>query len=70
MELKSEASITTNFYKTSSGEYEAELVAREKDEELVNIKLSVPTADMAESICNNWYIKNQQIYKYLMEELF
>jgi hypothetical protein len=70
LELKNEASITANFYKSTSGEYEAELIAKEKEIELVNIKLSVPTKDMAESICDSWYNKNQQIYKYLMEELF
>jgi DNA-binding PadR family transcriptional regulator len=70
LELKNEASITANFYKSTSGEYETELIAKEKDIELVNIKLSVPTKDMAETICDSWYNKNQQIYKYLMEELF
>jgi DNA-binding PadR family transcriptional regulator len=70
LELKNEASITANYYKSTSGEYEAELIAKEKDIELVNIKLSVPTKDMAETICDSWYNKNQTIYKYLMEELF
>jgi hypothetical protein len=70
LELKNEASITANFYKSTSGEYETELIAKEKEIELVNIKLSVPTKDMAETICGSWYNKNQQIYKYLMEELF
>jgi hypothetical protein len=70
LELKNEASITANFYKSTSGEYETELIAKEKEIELVNIKLSVPTKDMAETICDSWYNKNQQIYKYLMEELF
>lgn len=70
LELKNEASITANYYKATSGEYETELIAREKDIELVNIKLSVPTEDMAETICDSWYSKNQKIYKYLMEELF
>lgn len=70
LELKNEAAITARYYKTTSGEYEAELVAREKDVELVNIKISVPTDDMAETICESWYNKNEQIYKYLMETLF
>ncbi|MDE6220720.1 MAG: DUF4364 family protein [Lachnospiraceae bacterium] len=70
LELKNEASITAKYYKTTSGEYTAELVAREKDTELVNIKISVPAEDMAESICESWYSKNEQIYKYLMETLF
>lgn len=70
LELKNEASITANYYKSTSGEFEAELIAKEKDIELVNIKLSVPTEEMAETICDEWYNKNQQIYKYLMQELF
>lgn len=70
LELKSEASIIAKYYKTTSGDYEAELIAREKESDLVNIKISVPAKDMAESICENWYDKNEQIYKYLMEELF
>lgn len=70
LELKNEASIIAKYYKATSGEYEAELIAREKETELVNIKISVPAEDMAESICENWYRKNEQIYKYLMEELF
>lgn len=70
LELKNEAAITARYYKTTSGEYEAELVAREKDVELVNIKISVPADDMAETICESWYSKNEQIYKYLMETLF
>lgn len=70
LELKNESSITASYYKATTGEYEAELVAKEKDIELVNIKLSVPTEDMAASICDSWQKKNQAIYKYLMQELF
>ncbi len=70
LELKNEASITANYYKSVSGEYEAELTAKEKDIVLVNIRLSVPTQDMAEAVCDGWYHKNEKIYKYLMQELF
>lgn len=70
LELQNEASITADYYKSTSGEYEAQLIAREKDVELVNIKLSVPTAEMAVSICDGWQKKNQKIYQYLMSELF
>lgn len=70
LELKNEASITANYYKSVSGEFEAELAAKEKNITLVSIKLSVPTQEMAEIICDGWYKKNQQVYKYLMQELF
>lgn len=70
LELKNEASIIATYYKTTNGEYEASLTAKEKDIDLVSIRLSVPTEEMAETICDSWYHKNQQIYKYLVEELF
>lgn len=70
LELKNEASITANYDKSITGGYDAELVAREKNAELVRIKLNVPTEDMAETLCDSWYNKNQQIYQYLMQELF
>lgn len=70
LELRSESAITANFYKSTNGEYETQLIAMEGEAELVNIKLSVPTREMAETICDSWYTKNQQIYKYLMQELF
>ena len=70
LELRNETAVTATYYKSTSGEYEAQLVAREKDIELVNIKLSVPSKDMAITICDNWYEKNEQIYKYIMETLF
>lgn len=69
LEIKNEASITAKYSKTASDAYEAELIAREREVELVNIKISVPAQDIAETICENWYQKNEQIYKYLMEEL-
>ena len=70
LELKNESSIIANYYKTTFGEYEAELVAKEKNIELVNIKLSVPTENMAKTVCDSWYSKNEEIYQYLMETLF
>lgn len=69
-ELKDEASVTANYYIVPPGRYEVDLVAKENDMNLINIKLSVPTEDMAQTVSDSWYKKNQQIYKYLMEELF
>ncbi len=70
-ELRNEVSILSNYYKSAtSGEYEAHLIAKEKDVIIVDMKLSVPLADMAASICENWNKKNEQIYQYLTEQLF
>ena len=69
-ELRNEISIYSDYYKATNGEYEASLVFKEKELELVNIKLSIPTKEMAVSICDKWEGASQDIYKYLVSKLF
>lgn len=70
MELRNEVSILADYYKATSGEYNAHLVAKEKNVKLVDITLSVPTEESAAAICDNWQRKNQDIYEFLIEQLF
>lgn len=69
--LRNEVSVLGDYYyRAASGEYEAHLVAKDRGINLVDVKISVPTEKIAEAICDNWQKKNQQIYKYLIEQLF
>ena len=68
--LRNEVSVLADYYKSTSGEYEARLIAKDRGVNLVDITLSVPMEEMASSICDNWQNKNQVIYKYLIEQLF
>ena len=68
--LRNEVSVQGEYYKSTSGEYEAHLVAKDKEIKLVEITLSVPSKETAAAICDSWQEKNQQIYKYLVEQLF
>lgn len=68
--LRDEVSVLGDYYKSVSGEYEAHLVAKDNGITLVDITLSVPTAELAGAICDNWQKKNQEIYQYLVEQLF
>ena len=70
MELRNEVSVLSDYYKATTGEYEAHLIARDKDVNLVEITISVPSEEGAASICENWEKKNQEIYQYLVGELF
>ncbi len=36
----------------------------------MELTLSVPTEEIAASICDNWQKKNQEIYQYLAASLF
>ena len=68
--LRDEVSVLGDYYKATSGEYEAHLVAKDRDTNLVELTLSVPTKEVAQSICDNWQKKNQEIYQYLIKQLF
>lgn len=68
--LRNEVSVLGDYYKSTSGEYEAHLVAKDRGIKLVDITLSVPTEELAASICDQWQNKNQSIYQYLIKELF
>ena len=68
--LRNEVSVIGDYYKSTSGEFEAHLVAKDRGISLVDITLSVPTEEMAAAICDNWQEKNQSIYKYLIDQLF
>lgn len=68
--LRNEVSVLGDYYKSTSGEYEAHLIVKERGVNLVDLTMSVPTEEIAASICDNWQKKNQDIYQYLISELF
>lgn len=70
MEMRNEVSILADYYKSVSGDYEAHLKAKEKDVTVVEVTLSVPDEETAAAICGNWQKKNQDIYRYLVSQLF
>ncbi len=70
MEMRNEAAIVADYYKATSGEYEARLLIKEKDVTVVNLTLSVPDEDTAAALCTNWQKKYQDIYQYLISQLF
>lgn len=70
LEVITELSVTANYDRSSTGEFEAHLLAKEKGIPLVEITLSVPTEETAASICRNWREKNEEIYQFLVGELF
>ncbi len=69
-DLRNEVSVLGDYYKSTSGEFEAHLTAQEQGVTLVDITLSVPVEATAAAICDNWQKKNQEIYQYLVGQLF
>ncbi len=69
MEITNRMSIMTNYYRTSAGDYVAELIAREKSEDLINIRINMPTEESAQTVCDHWRDKSSDIYSYILENL-
>ncbi|MBQ3516184.1 MAG: DUF4364 family protein [Lachnospiraceae bacterium] len=69
-DLLDEVSVQSNYYKSTTGDYEAHLIAKERGANLIELKLSVPDKETATTICDNWQDKNQDIYQYIIKQLF
>lgn len=67
--LRDEMSVRADYFPNNHEEYSVRLRVMEKDSALIDLTLSVPTENQANSICDNWKKKNQKIYAYLMQEL-
>jgi predicted transcriptional regulator len=69
IELRNESSILGDFLMTGENEYTVHLRARENGQDLIDLKIPVPTESMAENMVRNWHEKNQEIYQYLFSQL-
>lgn len=68
-ELKNEVSVKADFYENISGEYSVRCQVLEKGSALIDLTLTVPTKNEAETIANNWSKKNQEVYALIMANL-
>lgn len=68
-DLKNETSVKSDYYRNTAGEYSVRCQVLENQEPLIDLTLSVPSKNEAESIVNNWQKKNQEVYAWLMSQL-
>ena len=69
IELRNESAITSDYY-PSGDEYIAQCSIKEKNQTLLEIKITVPNKEQAIHICDSWKDKNEQIYQYLITEIW
>ena len=67
--LRDESAVKADYYQNDHDEYLVRLRVLEKEQPLIDLTLTVPSEEQADSICNHWKNKNQKIYAYLMQEL-
>ncbi len=68
-ELRDEVSVKADFYQNKNMEYDVRCQILENGAPLIDLTISVPTEDQAETVANNWNKKNQKIYAQIMAEL-
>lgn len=69
VEIHNEVSVVSNYYRTPNGDYVADLIAKEKNEDIMEVKIYMPTEEAAETICNNFKDKSSDVYAYILENL-
>lgn len=67
--LRNESAISADYY-PSNNEYIAQCSIKERNQTLLEIKLTVPTQDQAIHICDSWRDKNEEIYQYLIAQVW
>ncbi len=67
--LREEVSNIADYYEVRKNEYITELKVVERDSTVIEISLTVPTKENAETICAHWKKKNADIYAYVLNTL-
>ena len=67
--LREESSNVADYHEARKGEYVVELKVMERETTVIEIHLTVPSKDNAETICRNWRKKNADIYAYVLNSL-
>ena len=69
LSIVNDSAVLSDYRRTSSGEYIAHCVIREKFGVVMELSLTVPGEKQAAAICRNWSEKSQQIYEELLGTL-
>ena len=67
--IRSEASVTADYYKTSDLNYMVRCAILEGKTPLVSISLNAADEEQAELICRNWEAKSQPVYAFILQSL-
>lgn len=68
-DLKCEVGTTSDYYKSTSGDYVVHCQVKEGDSTLIELNVSVPLEQMADAMCLKWKEASQDVYDYIMNRL-
>lgn len=69
IELRNESAISADYYPLNN-EYVTQLTIKERNQAILEIKLMVPTKEQAIHICDSWHDKSEEIYSYLITQVW
>lgn len=67
--MRNEVGVVSDFYKSTNQDYIVHCEVREGKNTLINLEISVPDKDQAETMCHKWKDKSQEIYAFAMKSL-
>lgn len=67
--LRNEVGVLADYYRSTNQDYVVRCEVREGKSTLIDLKLSVPGKEQAESMCSLWNDKSQEIYAFIMKTL-
>ena len=68
-EIRRKQRIIADYYRRSPSEYMVRCQVKEKGSSLFDLTILVPSKEAAETMCNHWEQKCQEIYAQIMETL-
>ncbi len=69
LKLRDEVSVLADYRLTPQGDYVANLIAKDRRNDLIRLSINMPTEALADTVCRNWQKKSSEIYQYLTEHL-
>lgn len=67
--MKEENSYRANYFKADRGGFVVQLKIIENDVPTLDITFHVGTKEMAETLCNNWKVRSDEVYASIMDVL-
>ena len=68
-QLRSEVGTISDYYRSTNGDYIVHNQIKEGNSILIELNLSVPTMEIAKTMCSNWKEASQKIYETAFNEL-
>lgn len=68
-DLKCEVGTTSDYYRSTFGDYIVHCQVKEGDTNLIELNISVPLEQQADAMCAKWKEASQEIYDFIMHKL-